>query len=35
MTLEEFLQFLDEFWELFGPIHESPPSGNKFKDIKL
>jgi len=35
MTLSEYLEFLDQFWELFGPIDNDPPDVEKFKDMKL
>lgn len=35
MTLEEYLNFLEEFWELFGPIPPRIPRKDTFKNIKL
>lgn len=34
MTFEQYLEFLDEFWELFGPIPIPPPKKD-YPDIKL
>jgi hypothetical protein len=35
MSLDDFLKFLDDFWELFGPIPEKPIQANKFTNMKL
>jgi len=34
MTFDEYLDFLDEYWEIFGPI---PPEVSKpeYEDVKL
>lgn len=34
MTFEEYLDFLDEYWEIFGPIPAPAPKG-EYKNIKL
>lgn len=33
MTFEEYLDFLDEYWDLFGPPPQKPYS--EFKNIKI
>jgi len=34
MSLEEYLDFLDEFWDIFGPIPE-PKQKKEYALIKL
>jgi hypothetical protein len=34
MTEDEYLDFLDEYWELFGPIPEQP-TPTKTDNMKL
>lgn len=34
MTPSEYLDFLDDFWEIFGPP-PPPPEDPKFDDIRL
>jgi hypothetical protein len=35
MTFDEYLQLLDEYWEMFGPIPEVNPYPDRFLIIKL
>jgi len=35
MTLEEYLNFLVEFWELFGPPPPRIPRADTFMNMKL
>lgn len=35
MTFAEFLIFLDEYWELFGPVPIDRPDPTKYKNILL
>lgn len=34
MTFEEYLEFLDDYWEIFGPIPE-PEEKEEWKIVKL
>jgi hypothetical protein len=34
MTTEEFLDFLDQYWELFGPVGP-PEKSADYTDIKI
>jgi hypothetical protein len=35
MTFEEYLQLLDEYWEMFGPIDGKVSDPSRFENIKL
>jgi len=35
MTFEEYLEFLDDYWKLFGPIPEKPNEDHLYTNIKL
>lgn len=35
MTFEEYLQLLDEYWEIFGPIPDKEILPGHYKVIKL
>jgi hypothetical protein len=35
MTFEEYLQFLEEYWDLFGPIAEKKLDPKCFENMRL
>lgn len=35
MTFEEYLKWLDEFWELFGPIPNPPSDSSKYRVFRI